>query len=48
VRTAEAVAANIDRILRGEPAVNFVNFSQPRMDLRKQANGSCRASLAVV
>jgi D-3-phosphoglycerate dehydrogenase len=37
-RTAEAVAADIDRILRNEPAVNFVNFSQPRMDLRKQAN----------
>ena len=29
-RTAEAVATDIDRILRGEPAVNFVNFSQPR------------------
>ena len=38
-RTAEAVAADIDRILRGEPAINFVNFSQPRMDLRNQANG---------
>ena len=38
VRTAEAVAADIDRLLRGEPAINFVNFSQPRMDLRKQAN----------
>jgi D-3-phosphoglycerate dehydrogenase len=38
-RTAEAVAADIDRILRGEPAINFVNFSQPRIDLRNQANG---------
>lgn len=29
-RTFEAVAADIDRVLRGEPAQNFVNFAQPR------------------
>jgi D-3-phosphoglycerate dehydrogenase len=29
-RTVEAVAADIDRVLRGEPVVNFVNFSKPR------------------
>jgi D-3-phosphoglycerate dehydrogenase / 2-oxoglutarate reductase len=29
-RTVEAVAADIDRVLRGEPTVNFVNFSRPR------------------
>jgi len=29
-RTFEAVAADIDRLLSGAPAINFVNFSQPR------------------
>jgi D-3-phosphoglycerate dehydrogenase / 2-oxoglutarate reductase len=29
-RTFEAVAADIDRLLRGEPAVNFVNFPKPK------------------
>jgi len=29
-RTVGAVAADIDRLLRGEPAVNFVNFPQRR------------------
>jgi D-3-phosphoglycerate dehydrogenase len=29
-RTFEAVAADIDRLLSGEPAINFVNFGQPR------------------
>lgn len=28
-RTFEAVAADIDRVLRGEPAQNFVNFAKP-------------------
>jgi phosphoglycerate dehydrogenase-like enzyme len=30
-RTFEAVAADVDRLLRGEPVVNFVNFPQPRV-----------------
>jgi len=29
-RTFEAVAADIDRLLSGAPAINFVNFAQPR------------------
>ena len=29
-RTFEAVCADLNRILRGEPAHNFVNFAQPR------------------
>jgi D-3-phosphoglycerate dehydrogenase len=29
MRTMEAVAADLDRVLRGEPAVNFVNFARP-------------------
>jgi D-3-phosphoglycerate dehydrogenase / 2-oxoglutarate reductase len=29
-RTFEAVCADLDRILRGEPAVNFVNFARPK------------------
>lgn len=29
-RTFEVVAADIDRLLRGEPAMSFVNFARPR------------------
>jgi len=29
-RTFEAVAADVDRVLRGEPARDFVNFAKPR------------------
>ncbi len=29
-RTMEAVAADLERVLQGEPAVNFVNFARPR------------------
>jgi len=29
-RTFEAVCADLERILRGEPAVNFINFPRPR------------------
>lgn len=29
-RTVEAVAADLDRLMQGEPALNFVNFSRPR------------------
>ena len=29
-RTFEAVAADIDRVLCGQPAQNFVNFAAPR------------------
>jgi len=29
-RTIEAIASDVDRILRGEPAINFINFPKPR------------------
>jgi phosphoglycerate dehydrogenase-like enzyme len=29
-RTFEAVCSDVDRVLRGEPAINFVNFPLPR------------------
>lgn len=39
-RTFEAVATDMDRLLSGQPALNFVNFPSPRRSVVSPENGS--------